>query len=37
MAVRALAMHPLVASSEIAERILDRHLAGQPQLAEVLR
>jgi 6-phospho-beta-glucosidase len=37
MAVRALAMHPLVPSADVAERILQRHLAGQPQLAEALR
>jgi hypothetical protein len=37
MAVRALAMHPLVPSAEVAERILQRHLVGQPQLAESLR
>ena len=37
LAVRALAMHPLVASTEIAERILQRHMAGQPELAETLR
>jgi 6-phospho-beta-glucosidase len=37
LAVSALAMHPLVASAEVAERILQRHLAGEPQLAEALR
>jgi 6-phospho-beta-glucosidase len=37
LAVRALAMHPLVASAEVAERILQRHMAGQPELAETLR
>jgi 6-phospho-beta-glucosidase len=37
MAVRALAMHPLVASTDVAERILERHLFGQPALAEALR
>jgi 6-phospho-beta-glucosidase len=37
MAVRALAMHPLVASADVAERILQRHISGQPQLAESLR
>jgi 6-phospho-beta-glucosidase len=37
MAVRALAMHPLVQSAEIAERVLERHMVGQPQLAEALR
>jgi len=36
-AVRALAMHPLVRSADVAERILQRHLVGQPQLAEILR
>ena len=37
LAVRALAMHPLVGSAEVAERILQRHFGGQPQLAEALR
>jgi 6-phospho-beta-glucosidase len=37
MAVQALAMHPLVQSTEVAERILQRHLLGQPQLAEALQ
>ena len=37
MAVQALAMHPLVRSTEVAERILQRHLIGQPQLAETLQ
>jgi 6-phospho-beta-glucosidase len=37
MAVRALAMHPLVSSADVAERILQRHISGQPQLAESLR
>jgi 6-phospho-beta-glucosidase len=37
MAVRALAMHPLVASTTVAERILERHLVVQPALAEALR
>ena len=36
-AVQALAMHPLVQSTEVAERILQRHLIGQPQLAETLQ
>jgi 6-phospho-beta-glucosidase len=36
-AVRALAMHPLVRSADVAERILQRHLVAQPQLAEILR
>jgi 6-phospho-beta-glucosidase len=37
MAIRALALHPLVPSAEVAERILERHVTGQPQLAEALR
>lgn len=37
LAIRALAMHPLVQSAEIAERILNRHMIGQPQLVEALR
>ncbi|HTG42819.1 MAG TPA: 6-phospho-beta-glucosidase [Methylomirabilota bacterium] len=37
MAVQALAMHPLVLSTEVAGRILERHLIAQPQLAETLR
>jgi len=37
MAVQALAMHPLVQSTEVAGRILQRHLIAQPQLAEALR
>jgi alpha-galactosidase/6-phospho-beta-glucosidase family protein len=37
LAVRALAMHPLVASAEIGERILQRHMVDQPELAETLR
>lgn len=36
-AVLALALHPLVPSVEVASRILDRHLAEQPGLAETLR
>lgn len=36
-AIEALALHPLVPSVEIARRILDRHLAAQPGLAETLR
>ncbi|MEA2519175.1 MAG: hypothetical protein QOF49_1255, partial [Chloroflexota bacterium] len=36
-AVRALALHPLVPSADVAGRILDRHLAAVPQLAEALR
>ena len=37
MAVQALAMHPLVLSTEVAGRILQRHLIAQPQLAETLQ
>ena len=37
LAVQSLALHPLVSSVEIAGRILDRHLAEQPGLAETLR
>jgi 6-phospho-beta-glucosidase len=37
MAVRALALHPLVQSRDVAERILQRHMIAQPQLAETLR
>ena len=37
MAVRALSMHPLVRSTDVAERILQRHMVGQPMLAEALR
>jgi 6-phospho-beta-glucosidase len=37
LAVQALALHPLVPSVEVAGRILDRHLAAQPGLAETLR
>jgi 6-phospho-beta-glucosidase len=37
MAVQALAMHPLVLSTEVAGRILQRHLIAQPQLGETLR
>lgn len=37
MAVRALALHPLVPSVEVARRILDRHLKEQPGLAESLQ
>jgi 6-phospho-beta-glucosidase len=36
-AVQALALHPLVPSVDVASRILDRHLAEQPGLAETLR
>ncbi|HET7029118.1 MAG TPA: hypothetical protein VFI34_01300 [Candidatus Limnocylindrales bacterium] len=34
MAIKALALHPLVPSVEVAGRILDGYLAGQPVLAE---
>jgi 6-phospho-beta-glucosidase len=37
LAIRALALHPLVRSVETATRILDRHLASQPSLVEALR
>ena len=37
MAVRALALHPLVPSVDVAGRILERHLKEQPGLAETLR
>jgi 6-phospho-beta-glucosidase len=37
LAVQALALHPLVPSVDVARRILDRHLAAQPGLAETLR
>ncbi len=37
LAVRALAMHPLVRSSDVAGRILARHLDRQPALAEAMR
>lgn len=37
MAARALALHPLVPSVDIANRILDGYLAHQPGLAELLR
>jgi 6-phospho-beta-glucosidase len=36
-AVEALALHPLVPSVAVAARILERHLAAQPGLAETLR
>ena len=36
-AVEALALHPLVDSVSVAARILDRHLAALPSLAESLR
>jgi len=34
MAIKALAIHPLVPSVEVATRILDGYVAGQPVLAE---
>jgi 6-phospho-beta-glucosidase len=34
LAIKALALHPLVPSVEVAGRILDGYLAGQPALAE---
>ena len=34
MAIKALAMHPLVPSVEVAGRILDSNIAGQPSLVE---
>jgi 6-phospho-beta-glucosidase len=34
MAIRALALHPLVPSVDVAGRILDGYLAGQPTLVE---
>jgi 6-phospho-beta-glucosidase len=37
LAIQALALHPLVPSVDVARRILDRHLAAQPGLAETLR
>lgn len=37
MAIQALALHPLVPSVGVATRILDRHLAAAPDLAEMLR
>jgi 6-phospho-beta-glucosidase len=37
LAIRALALHPLVGSATIAARILDRHLAALPGLADALR
>jgi len=37
LAIRALALHPLVHSVESAGRILDRYLERQPDLAGVLR
>ena len=37
LAVRALALHPLVPSVEVATRILDGYIARQPELREALR
>src|SRR3954451_21774410 len=37
VAIQALAMHPLVPSVAVARRILERHLAATPGLAETLR
>lgn len=37
LAIRALALHPLVPSVEVATRILDGYLARQPGLRETLR
>ncbi len=37
LAVRALALHPLVRSADVAARILARHLDRQPALAEAIR
>src|SRR5690242_8380610 len=34
LAIKALALHPLVPSVEVASRILDAYIAGQPGLAE---
>jgi 6-phospho-beta-glucosidase len=34
MAIKALAIHPLVPSVEVATRILDGYIAGQPVLVE---
>ncbi|HLO35562.1 MAG TPA: hypothetical protein VK194_05750, partial [Candidatus Deferrimicrobium sp.] len=34
LAIKALALHPLVPSVTVAERILDGYLAGQPASAE---
>jgi 6-phospho-beta-glucosidase len=36
LAVRALALHPLVPSVNVARRILDAYAAGHPELAERL-
>jgi 6-phospho-beta-glucosidase len=37
LAVRALALHPLVRSADVAGRILARHLDREPALAEAMR
>jgi len=37
LAIRALALHPLVPSVDVATRILDGYVAGQPELREALR
>jgi 6-phospho-beta-glucosidase len=37
LAVRALALHPLVPSVDVARRILDGYLAGHPELRETFR
>ena len=37
LAIRALALHPLVPSVELATRILDGYIARQPELREALR
>ena len=34
MAIKALALHPLVPSVDVAGRILDGYIAGQPTLVE---
>ena len=37
LAIRALALHPLVPSVELATRILDGYIARQPELLDALR
>ena len=37
LAVKALALHPLVGSVSVARRILDRQLAGVPELTRLVR
>ena len=37
LAVRALALHPLVPSVDVAHRILDGYIAGHPELHETFR